>query len=276
MRRSLAFAVTAALWILPVIPAHAAATPLLVVTLTLNGAVVFANPEGSSSPRLTDEELKGFGTKLMGCWRIAASAVKSLNTEPIEIMAMLNADGSRAGPIGDMTPSPKNNPAVDALHDSAIRSVKRCIPVDLPSAKHDRWKVILVRFAPFERQAQSGSTVVEREVYVRSPTWRNVTEAVTLELGERLTGCWRRSAAKAELDKLPRISMQFQLKQDGNVAKEPVFYDDDPTSPSKNAPKGAARDNAIKRAKAAIYRCAPYSFLPKSTFTHWQTIIADF
>jgi len=252
--------------------------PPMTVTLTLNGATVDDSRQtGNWDKALTQAEKDAIGAKLLSCWAIPASSLGSMDGQYAELLVRVNREGVQDTPPLVTEGASKKDEIGTQFRQAALRSWSKCQPLKGPDNKYYRWRNILIRFDPLGKKPTpspqasqaTAAPVAPSSVYVQSPTWQNVTEKVTGELNDRLTACWNQKDETGAVMKLPQVVIEFSLGRDGNVTREPVVLE------IKDA-KSPLAQSAVKRAKAAIYRCAPYTYLPKKAYEHWRTITVQF
>ena len=84
--------------------------------------------------------------------QLALEALRTLSPAPealvVRLQIELNPDGSVSGQPVVMNSS--SAPFFRAASDSARRAVLRCQPYQLPAAKYDTWRQVIVNFDPRE------------------------------------------------------------------------------------------------------------------------------
>jgi formylglycine-generating enzyme required for sulfatase activity len=100
-------------------------------------------------------------------WDLPAGSEATQHTL-VKVRVRFNADGRLAGPPVIMNPQPQPTPYFRAVSDRAIKAVQACEPYNLPPAKYDLWKDIVLNFDPHDFQTSGGPRCDGVEVQVGS------------------------------------------------------------------------------------------------------------
>jgi colicin import membrane protein len=99
--------------------------------------------------QISASELAMIGQIIKSCvranWTVLSGGASAQETT-VKIRLRFNADGSLSAPPEIM--NRQNTPYFLAISDSAIRAIQQCEPFNLPPAKYDAWKDLVLNFQP--------------------------------------------------------------------------------------------------------------------------------
>lgn len=102
-----------------------------------------------SSQPMSASEIDAVRRQIERCWNVPAGAKSA---EVVAIRVEMNPDGTPRTAVVENGAAMRNNPALRATAESALRAVlnPRCHPLKLPPDKYDRWKTMTLIFDPKE------------------------------------------------------------------------------------------------------------------------------
>ncbi len=105
----------------------------------------------ASSAELTISEIDAFKRQMRRCW-IPATDTPAGGSLIVSLKVFLNIDGSLAGPteVVNKTRATAGDQHFRLAAASALRSIDRCQPFQMPPEKYQRWRIMLLTFDPRE------------------------------------------------------------------------------------------------------------------------------
>jgi len=101
------------------------------------------------SDRLTLSELDAIKAQIQRCWSVPGGA-RDGHELIVTIRIYLNPDGSLMRPPEIADASGMADPYYRTMAESAVRAVRKCEPLRVPSTKYEDWREIVLTFNPRE------------------------------------------------------------------------------------------------------------------------------